>query len=88
MAKPHTELSCAIWAHIRDQGGWWATREIATEFVIEKSKAERYLRKMFERAHLARIEDTPRKHGCGYLYGYIRRCIPLPGQSAEPLETL
>lgn len=86
MAKMHTEIVCTIWAFIRDSGGYWSTREISQEFSIEADRAERYLRKLFLRSHLARIEDAPRQHGRGYLYGYVRRCIPLPGQSAEPLE--
>lgn len=85
MSKPHSELVCSIWAHIRDEGGYWTTREIAEEFCIDKAIAERYLRKLFQRSHLARIEDLPRKHGKGYLYGYIKRCVPPLGQSAEPM---
>lgn len=86
MAKLHGEMACAIWAFIRDSGGYWSAREIANQFCIEKDKADRYLRKLFERAHLARIDDVPASQGSSALYGYVRRCTPLPGQSAEPLE--
>lgn len=86
MAKLHGEMTCAIWAFIRDSGGYWSAREIAEQFVLRKDKAERYLRKLFERSHLARIEDVPASQGGRELYGYVHRCIPLPGQSAEPLE--
>lgn len=86
MAKLHGETACAIWAFIRDSGGYWSAREIAGQFAIETEFAQRYLKKLFERAHLERIEDVPAQQGGSILYGYTRRCVALPGQSAEPLE--
>lgn len=90
MAKIHGEMTCAIWAFIRDSGGYWSAGEIAEQFTLAKDKAERYLRKLFERSHLVRIDDVPAELGGQRgqrLYGYVRRCTPLPGQSAEPLES-
>lgn len=86
MARPNSEMQCAIWAHIRDTGGYHSASEIALEFSLKPKLAYRHLHKLFERCHLARTDELIGRTRTRYVYGYIKACIPLPGQSAEPLN--
>lgn len=87
MARQGSEMQSTIWAHIRDQGGYHSAAEIAAEFAMHRKLASRHLQKLFERRHLARTDEPIGIKRVRYVYGYIKACIPLPGQSAEPLET-
>lgn len=86
MAKNVSEMQCAIWAHIRDAGGYHSAAEIALEFALKPKLADRHLKKLFERRHLARTDEPMGRKRIRHLYGYIKACIAMPGQSAEPLK--
>lgn len=93
MAKPITLQAVtitpnarAVWLHVRDEGGWWRTTELAEALWPDLSPkrgiaaAHQACQLLLRGGHLARREDMAAR----VAYGVTHACLPPAGYTLEP----